>query len=113
MSLQQAASLITTVAIFFLNGGFFFLLVFLCVFAGDCACGSRDRFQRVLASRACVRVRTGLAKCKSALSFCFARRRLPHPHLSGMGFFFCTIDESTGDVLIFLRGWEFFVLNNR
>jgi hypothetical protein len=30
-----------------------------------------------------------------------------------MGFFFCTIDESTGDVLIFLRGWEFFVLNNR
>jgi len=113
MSLQQAASLITTVAIFFLNGGVFFLLVFLCVFAGDCACGSRDRFQRVLASRACVRVRTGLAKCKSALSFCFARRRLPHPHLSGMGFFFCTIDESTGDVLIFLRGWEFFVLNNR
>jgi hypothetical protein len=25
-----------------------------------------------------------------------------------MGFFFCTIDESTGDVLIFLRGMGFF-----
>lgn len=104
MSLLQAASRITTVAIFFLNG-FFFWWMLLCVFAGDRDCRSRDRFQRVCASRACIACKVQSA---NRHSLWFARRRLPHPHLSGMGFFFCTIDESTGDVLIFLRGMGFF-----
>ncbi len=72
MSLLQAASL-NTVAIYFLNGFFLiFLWVFLCVrvcvFAGDRDCRSRDRFQRVRTSRACIPCAQDFAKCKSTLS---------------------------------------------
>jgi hypothetical protein len=108
-SLLQAASLITTVAIYFLNN-FKFFWVGVCLQAIAIAGVEVD-------SNACVacvhRVRTGFAKCKSTLSL-LCSSSSSASHLSGMGFFFCTIDESTGDVLIVLRGMGFFsFLNNR
>jgi hypothetical protein len=101
MSLLQAASL-NTVAIYFLNGFFLiFLWVFLCVrvcvFAGDRDCRSRDRFQRVCVRRVRASRAHRISQSANRHSLCFAGRRLLHPHLSGMEFFFCTIDESTGE----------------
>ncbi len=120
MSLLQAASL-NTVAIYFLNGFFLiFLWVFLCVrvcvFAGDRDCRSRDRFQRVCVRRVRASRAHRISQSANRDSLCFAGRRLLHPHLSGMEFFFCTIDESTGETSSsFWRGMGifFFLFNNR
>lgn len=94
MSLLQAASL-NTVVIYFLNG--YFKKNCGCFCVRVCVC-RRSRLQesrsipaRVRTSRACIPCAQD-SQSANRLSLCFAGRRLPNPHLSGMGCFFCTID---------------------
>jgi hypothetical protein len=87
MSLLQAASLVTTVAIYFLNGFFFF---------GGCFCGCLQAIALAgveIDTRTCVRrMRASRAhrirKVQIDTLFCFARRRRRLPHLIFRGWDF-------------------------